>query len=201
MKKVIGSIILLSVFVFLIYSIYDIYRENNIKEYKEENIKEEKHTENIKQNSYIIENADSEKKDLKLVQKEYKGYTVSAKLKIPKLDIDTCVLEDSSKEAMEVAIAKYFGPEPNEIGNYCIAGHNYITKNMFSELGKLEIGDTFVLTDNKNGEVKYTIYDKYKVKPDQTQALSQKTNGKREVTLITCSDYSTKRIVIKAKAI
>ena len=100
---------------------------------------------------------------------------------------------------MEVAVAKYFGPEPNEVGNYCIAGHNYIRKNMFSELGKLEIGDEFTLTDNWHGEVNYTIYDKYKATPTQTQSLSQKTNGATEITLITCSDYSKKRIIIKAK--
>lgn len=28
--------------------------------------------------------------------------------------------------------------------------------------------------------------------------LSQKTNGKREVTLITCCDYSDDRLIIKA---
>lgn len=29
--------------------------------------------------------------------------------------------------------------------------------------------------------------------------LSQKTNGEREVTLVTCCDYSNERLVIKAK--
>ena len=31
--------------------------------------------------------------------------------------------------------------------------------------------------------------------------LSQKTNGKREVTLVTCCNYSTDRLIIKAKEI
>ena len=102
---------------------------------------------------------------------------------------------------MELAVSKYYGPEPNEIGNYCIAGHNYIRKNMFSELGKLQIGDKFILTDNWHGEVSYQIYDKYKALPTQTQSLSQKTNGEIEVTLITCCDYSKKRMIIKARSI
>lgn len=196
MKKLIGSLILLIIFGWLIYNIYDIYQETKIKDYSEETVEE---NQEIQENVIAEEKKIEEPINLELVPKKYKGYTVSANLKIDKLDIDTCVLEDCSKQAMEVAIAKYFGPEPNEVGNYCIAGHNYITKNMFSELRKLEIGDTFTLTDNSHGIIEYVIYDKYKAKPEQTQALSQKTNGEKHVTLITCSDYSTKRIIIKAK--
>ena len=86
-------------------------------------------------------------------------------------------------------------------GNYCVAGHNYKKPNMFGELKKLEIGDNFTLTDNWHGEIKYIIYDKYQVKPTEVGVLSQRTNGKKEVTLITCSDYSDTRIIIKAKEI
>ena len=40
-----------------------------------------------------------------------------------------------------MCISKFWGANPNEIGNYCIAGHNYGRKNMFGYLGVLEVGD------------------------------------------------------------
>lgn len=102
---------------------------------------------------------------------------------------------------MEVCVTKFFGPNPNEVGNFCITGHNYITKNMFGYLYTLKNGDVLTLTDNENGTVRYKIYDKYKVRPSQTYGLSQRTNGKREVTLITCCNYSNERLIIKAREV
>ena len=128
---------------------------------------------------------------------KYLGYKVSARLEIPKLNINSNVLEEYSTEGLEVCISKFWGSNPNEIGNYCIAGHNYGRKNMFGYLGDLEIGDKIYLSDNKNGKFSYTIYDKYRIEADNTEPLSQDTN-KREITLITCSSYSNKRLIIKA---
>lgn len=196
MKKVIGIIIVITIICIVSYTGYKIIEEAKIKDY-------DKQPNNILQNEQLEKESEQIQEEkliyLGIIPEEYKGYKVAAKLQIEKIDVTTYVLEEYSKPAMEVAVAKYFGPEPNEVGNYCIAGHNYIRKNMFSELGKLEIGDEFTLTDNWHGEVNYTIYDKYKATPTQTQSLSQKTNGATEITLITCSDYSKKRIIIKAK--
>ena len=48
--------------------------------------------------------------------------------------------------------------------------------------------------------MKYIIYDTYTVLPNDTKCLSQKTNGEIELTLITCTFNSEKRIIIKARA-
>ncbi len=203
MKKFLSKTLLLLIFGIVIYAGIQIYQEWQIKDYSASETEEQ--LEKISKDETNIETEQTKQKkqekiDLKLVDKEYKGYAVDAKLEIDKLDIDTYVLKEYSKAGMEVCVSKYYGAEPNEVGNYCIAGHNYITKNMFSKLGELEIGDEMVLTDDYNGSVHYTIYDKYKADPKQTQPLSQDTNGNMELTLITCSDYSSKRIIIKARA-
>ena len=44
----------------------------------------------------------------------------------------------------------------------------------------------------------YKIYLVDIVEPDETQCLSQKTDGRIEVTLITCTTDSSKRIIVKA---
>lgn len=222
-KKIIGLIILFFIVIILARTVAGIYEEGKIKNYDakqiymsqigQDNINEEQQSlekdktnssdnnessNNLNSNS-DKSNSEEHNKNSKIVPATYKGYKVSSQLKIEKLDIDTYVLESSNKNAMEVSVIKCFGANPNEVGNYCIAGHNYITKNMFSELKKLEVGDEISLTDNKHGTIIYEIYDKYKVVPTQTDILSQETNGEKQITLITCSDYSKKRIIIKAR--
>ena len=157
--------------------------------------------EEIFQNSVNNEENTNDKKIIEKIAEEYEGYKVSAKLIIPKIELDTYVMEEYSTETMDICPTKYFGPNPNEVGNYCIAAHNYNKKNMFNHIIELEIGDTIILLDNENGEMIYEVYDVYKVKPDETEALSQKTDGAIELTLITCSDYSSKRIIVKARKV
>lgn len=128
----------------------------------------------------------------------YKGYPVIAKLEIPKIDLETYVISEYSNQALGVSVTKFYGGNPNEVGNFCIAGHNYITKNMFHDLKKLSIGDTFSLIDNNQQEGMYKIYLVDIVEPNETQCLSQKTEGRIEVTLITCTTDSSKRIIVKA---
>ena len=128
----------------------------------------------------------------------YKGYPVIAKLEIPKINLETYVISEYSNQALGVSVTKFYGGNPNEVGNFCIAGHNYITKNMFHDLKNLSIGDTFTLIDTNHHEGFYKIYSVETVEPNETQCLSQKTDGRIEVTLITCTTDSSKRIIVKA---
>ena len=197
MKKILRWMILIILFLILIFTLNGIYQESQIE--KGESIQNSQNDE-VKEET----NQEKNKQDIGTkvkVAEQYKGYKVAAKLKIDKLKIDTCVLEDYTKNAMETCVTKFFGPNPNEIGNFCITGHNYITKNMFGYLYTLKNGDTLTLTDNQNGTISYKIYHKYKAKANQTYGLSQRTNGKREVTLITCCNYSNERLIIKAREI
>ena len=133
------------------------------------------------------------------VIKEYKGYTVAAQLEIPEIKLETYILQNYSETALNVSVTKFWGADPNEIGNFCVAGHNFIRKNMFRNLKELKKGDKLYISDNKIGKVEYKIYDIYKVDPNNTTCLSQETNGKREVTLITCTNNSKERIIVKAR--
>ena len=161
-------------------------------------------TKNEIQNENKILNNENWTQDITANQTEesmlttYKGYPVIAKLEIPKIDLETYVISEYSNQALGVSVTKFYGGNPNEVGNFCIAGHNYITKNMFHDLKKLSIGDTFSLIDKHQKEGMYKIYLVDIVEPDETQCLSQKTDGRIEVTLITCTTDSSKRIIVKA---
>ena len=128
----------------------------------------------------------------------YKGYPVIAKLEIPKINLETYVISEYNIQALGVSVTKFYGGNPNEVGNFFFFLHNYITKNMFHDLKKLSIGDMFTLVDTNNYEGIYKIYLVEIVEPNETQCLSQKTNGRIEVTLITCTADSSKRIIVKA---
>ena len=132
---------------------------------------------------------------------EYKGYTVSSKLTIPAISLETYILQNYSVNALRVSVTKFWGVDANQIGNFCVAGHNFKNKNMLKKKKKLNIGDRLFISDNKVGKVEYEIYDKFIVFPNETDCLNPETNGKREVTLITCTIDSKQRIIIKAREV
>lgn len=165
--------------------------ENSEKQRKNEEEKVEVNKKNSIEDTSVSQTDNS-------ILTTYKGYPVIAKLEIPKINLETYVLSEYSEQALGVSVTKFYGKNPNEVGNFCIAGHNYITKNMFHDLKKLSVGDTFTILDTNSNIVNYRIYLIETVEPDETQCLSQKTDGKIEVTLITCTTDSLKRIIVKA---
>ena len=190
--------------IFLVAIIFDILTLSGIEEYKEKNIKEESYkVQNVSTNA----SNSNEKEDNKIekvyekeeVALEYKGYDVIAKLEIPAISLETYVLKTYSNESLNISVVKFWGVNPNTSGNFCIAGHNFKNKNMFYDLKKLSVGDNLFVIDNNVGRVEYEIYNIYKVFPEDVSCLSQKTEGEKQVTLITCTNDSKERIIVKAK--
>lgn len=129
---------------------------------------------------------------------EYKSEAI---LKISSLGLEYPVLSQTSEELLKISLNKYWGPGPNEIGNYCKVGHNYKNGKMFGNLSKMEIGDTATLQAIGGKDVIYEVYDKYVVEPEDVSCTSQLTGGRRELTLITCTNYGTQRLVLKCREI
>lgn len=128
--------------------------------------------------------------------KEYRGHKTVGKIAIPKLNIEKYILSETTEESLKLGVTKTYGPKANEIGNFCISGHNYI--QTFGRLKELEIGDEIIITDTYNRDIVYQVYKIYKVNPNDITCLSQETGGEREVTLITCTLGAIKRNIIKA---
>ena len=174
------------------------------------NAKEEENTQivirtanQVMQNNSVTSEESQDSKTNEEIQKtqiptDYKGFSVIAKLEIPKINLETYVLENYSVQALTISVTKFYGGKTNEIGNFCISRHKKKIKNMFHNLKKLDINDEIFLTDLKNRTYKYKIYKKETVLPKETECLSQITNGRIELTLITCTTDSSKRIILKA---
>ena len=75
------------------------------------------------------------------------NYQTEAILDYPKLGINYPVLSEESEELLKVSLCKYWGPNPNKVGNYCIVGHNYLSGKMFGKLSGAAVGDEINLTD------------------------------------------------------
>ena len=154
----------------------------------------------------------NKKAEQKIDTKNYKtksgaSYTTVAVIEIPRINITYPIIysKDTSaktvEELLKISVVKYWGPEANQKGNFCIVGHNYHNKRFFSKAATLKIGDSIYLTDTNNKTLEYKVYANYVVDPEDLKCTSQLTNGQTELTLITCTMTGKQRTIIKARAI
>lgn len=170
-------------------SVYSEYKSvMNDSENTQENNNEESNT-NV---TYMVSGLSGEK-----------SYRVAGRITIPKIKLVYPIVNETTDEYLKVAPTKLAGPEMNEIGNYCIAGHNYKYKedDFFSEVKNLEKNDRVQLTSNTGKSLTYLVYSIYEVDENDTTCLDQNTNGKIEATLITCTTKKQNRLIVKCRAI
>ena len=130
----------------------------------------------------------------------YKGFGVLGTMEIPATNFKYPVLEKVTKKSIETAVAFLYGSGLNQPGNSVIIGHNYRNGLFFSNNKKLNIGDKIYITDNDGNRVTYSIYNKFETTPEDTSFYQRDTGGIPEVTLSTCTDDSSARLIILAKA-
>lgn len=134
-------------------------------------------------------------------------YKNIASIYIPKINVKYAITdglthsEAETEALLKNSPTKFWGPEPNKIGNFCIVGHNYRNGKFFSNVPKLVQGDIIEITDYTGKTKKYSVYDKYQVVPEDLSCTSQYTDGRKEITLITCTDDSKERVIVKARAL
>ena len=143
-------------------------------------------------------------------QQSQSGYTyiTDGKITIPKINVEYPILDGESdseaetEELLRMSPVKFHGPDINTVGNYCIVGHNYRNSRFFSKVPTLVNGDIIQITDfADNSTVEYEVYDKDVVDPTDVSCTSQLTNGNKEITLITCTNDSKMRVIVKAREV
>jgi len=128
-------------------------------------------------------------------------YYPIATINIPKIDCEYPIIDRTTDELLKISPCKFHGADPNQVGNFCIVGHNYRNDKFFSHVPELSIGDEIEITDSigDTGTLTYKVYDKYVVEPENTECTTQRTNGMKEITLITCTRDSKQRVIVKAR--
>ena len=120
-------------------------------------------------------------------------------IEIESIGINYPILNECTDENLKISPCKFYGSTPNENGNLCIVGHNYMNNKFFSKLSDLNLGDKIHIYDSFGNKVIYTIYNKYLTSSDDLKCLEQNDSVK-EITLITCNKPdNSKRLIIKAK--
>lgn len=127
------------------------------------------------------------------------GYEIKGSIKIPRTGIEYPILSEVTKKSLEVAVAILYGPGLNEVGNTVILGHNYRNGSFFSDNDKLTEGDTIEITDQSGTKITYEIYKMYETSTEDAEYMLRDTEGRREISLSTCTDDSSARLVIWAK--
>jgi LPXTG-site transpeptidase (sortase) family protein len=120
-----------------------------------------------------------------------------AVLDIPQYSIRGQIAEGTDDETLKNYIGKFVGSaEPGQIGNFSLAAHNNIYTELFKNLHRVQIGDKIRIV-TKTHEYIYTVTSTETVDPTRTDVLEG--SNKREITLITCTQAATKRIVVKGE--
>ena len=211
---VITSIALISVIGYLTYYYINKYialkdAEKAVTEFEKEiivvAIEEEEKVQNEVQNEIKVEQkpqtnqTTTNNKNTSKVS--YKGYSMIGTIQIPKTKVKAPIVDKVTTSSITAAAAYLYGPGLNKIGNTVIVAHNYRNGTFFSNNKKLVVGDKVYITDITGNKVEYTIYKTYVTGEMDFEYATRNTNGKREISLSTCTEDPTKRLVIWAKEI
>ena len=128
------------------------------------------------------------------IDEEIGGYKVIGIINIP-------ILEKTNEQSLKLSITKFYGEKINQKGNVVLAGHNNLSKTMFGKINQLENGDIIELTDSQMVTVKYQVFNKYVIDPNDIDCIFPIDENTREVTLITCTNRDKNRLVVKAREI
>ncbi len=131
----------------------------------------------------------------------YKGFGVVGAIEIPKTNCEYPILDSDamSPKGLETAVIFQWGAGINQVGNSVIVGHNYRNGMFFSNNKRLNTGDKIYVTDNSGTTLTYTIYDKFETTVSDTSFYQRDTAGKPEISLSTCTDDSSARLIILAR--
>ena len=121
-------------------------------------------------------------------------------IKIDKIKIDYPILSSTSDELLTVAPCRFAGPMPNEVGNLCIAGHNYIDNTFFAKITNLDKDDEISIFDLNGQMVNYYVTEKFEIENNDFSCTTQETNGEKWLTLMTCNSIKGTRIIVRAIA-
>ena len=182
---------IISIIISISYIVYG-YQNRNRQERLSESLYETFNISTLyaKDNSY---------KSTKVSNGEDNFFSVVGIIKIDTIKISYPILSNISDEFLKISPCRFYGPLPNEIGNMCVAAHNYDDNRFFSKIGKLKKDDIIIIYDNTGRGISYSVFSIYETKNDDVSCTIQETNNKREITLVTCTNLNGNRIIVKAR--
>jgi sortase A len=128
----------------------------------------------------------------------FKNKQISGLIEIPKIKVNSAILEGTDDSALQYAVGHYPGlGEIGQPGNYVLLGHrNYVYGHFFRNIDKLEVGDQINIKKNTDTYT-YLVTESFVVAPEEVWVLEQTEES--TITLITCTPIGTytDRLIVK----
>lgn len=173
---------------------------NELDKKIEENQRTSEEQENQNSESVSIENTNAQQYTVtKPINTSVRigNSTVWGKIKISKIGIEYPIIEYVNDDSLWKSICKISNNSINGTGNLCLAGHNMRNMTMFAKIKNLKTGDTVEITNIYGNKYIYTVYESYYIDPTEVEVL--KNTSEPIVTMITCNNTSSKRLIVRAK--
>lgn len=128
--------------------------------------------------------------------------TYTPKIQIPRTGVNLTVYSEMTVSNMERGVSILSTDNGlNQPGNTVISGHNYVNGRLFSNNHKIQVGDIIYITDSTGQKIAYSVYHKYLTTPNDANYMIRDTGGAREISLTTCTNDSSQRLIIFAKEV
>lgn len=119
-------------------------------------------------------------------------------IEIPIIQMYYPIFNKTTDDLLKISPCVFYGKMPPVKSNLCIAGHNYDNNKFFSNINSLKNNDIINIYDINGNKYSYLVYKNYEVlENDFSPILSNSLE--KELTLITCNNFTKNRIIIKAK--
>lgn len=196
-KKKFIVILLISILLCLILIIYLFYKHYTINQNSNFS---QKLTDNFEISKLYIDSSNNYKTSITSTSSTNNEIFIIGIIEIKSLNINYPILSTYTDDYSTIAPCKIAGPMPNQIGNLCIAAHNYNNSTFFSNISNLSFGEIITIYDVDGNSLDYEVIENSEIDFDNLDCLSQDTNNKKLLTLITCTNINnTTRYMIKAK--
>nr|WP_235588651.1 class D sortase [Sporosarcina koreensis] len=121
-------------------------------------------------------------------------------LEIPFIHMKQHILNETTDENLNIALTQIKPDQQPGVGNFTIAGHRgYRDGRHFSNLSKVPIGEKIQLHAGDKTYV-YEITSKEVIQPTFVEVLDD-SEGKNEITLITCTVSGKERVAVKGELV
>lgn len=190
-QLVISVLIIISCFAFYMYNLYSTKQKESVSKQLLSNFNINLlYSDNSRYSTSISE-----------IEESSNNSFIIGLIEIEKLKIVYPILSEVSDDLLKIATCRFYGPMPNEVGNLCIAAHNYNDYRFFSRIKQLVVGDSINIYDAAGNAQEYHVTDKYTIPANDSSCISQDTNGEKQITLLTCNNVTGYRLVVKATAV
>lgn len=164
-------------------------------------LEEDKNAKSDEKNPAADKN-EQEVKNAQVVEEQLGTQDIIGLITIESLGIEYVIVEGTDSANINAAVGHLSKTKPlGQKGNCAIAGHRGGRYGeFFMNLNQLPNGANIIVKDLGGNVYTYVSYEKKTIKPNETEVIED-IKDESTLTLISCEDHGTKRIIVHAKLV